>query len=248
MSDENSSGVDVKALVEQAVAEATKGLVNNRDQIKGEKMALKQELENLKAQWGDLNPDQVKAFMSRLENDEETRLIAEGKIDEVLDRRTKALQGDYSKKLEASHNIQQELEGKLTSSRSRIKQLLLDNEIRRNAAEIGILPTAIDDALYRAKDVFTISDDDAVIAKDPDGSVVLGKNGRDPLSPSEWIDGMKEKAPHWFAQNSGGGASGGASNGSSGFTITRDQARNPSIYRQAKERAAKAGQPLRITE
>jgi len=109
MSDENSSGVDVKALVEQAVAEATKGLVNNRDQIKGEKMALKQELENLKAQWGDLNPDQVKAFMSRLENDEETRLIAEGKIDEVLDRRTKALQGDYSKKLEASHNIQQEL-------------------------------------------------------------------------------------------------------------------------------------------
>lgn len=249
MSGENSGAdqTDVKKLVEQAVADATKGLINNRDQLKSEKLKLKEEYEALKAQWGDLDPNQVKAIMTRLENDEETKLIAEGKVDEVISRRTQAMQGDFQKRIDAADKIRDDLEGQVGSMQSKIKSLVLDSQIRRNAAELGILPSAVDDALYRAKDIFSIGENDSVVAKDRDGSVLLGKNGRDPLSPAEWIDSMKEKAPHWFAQNGGANASGGAGKASSGaFTLTREQARDPRKYRAAQEAAAKAGQSVQI--
>jgi len=41
---------------------------------------------------------------------------------------------------------------------------------------------------------------------------VLGKDGKTPFSPAEWIESMTEIAPHWFpASSSGGGASGSGS-------------------------------------
>lgn len=240
---------EIKSLIEKAVAEATNGLINNRDQLKDEKIKLQQKIDELNSQWDGLDPQQVKAVMSRMQNDEETRLIAEGKIDEVLSRRTEALKGDFQKRIEAADGIREQLESKLLSAESDIKRLVLDSEIRRSASDIGILPTAIDDALYRAKDIFSIGENNSVIAKDNDGSVKLGKDGKNPLSPAEWIESMKEQAPHWFQMNQGGGSNGGSGRGSiTGFTITREQARNPQTYREAKAQAEKAGQLLRITE
>lgn len=240
---------EIKSLIEKAVAEATKGLINNRDQLKDEKTKLQSKLDEMSSQWEGLDPKQVQSLMSRMQNDEETKLIAEGKIDEVLSRRTEALQGDYQKRIDAADQIRADLESKLSGMQGEVKKLVLDSTIRRSASDIGIIPTAIDDALYRAKDIFSIGENNSVVAKDADGSVKLGKDGKSPLNPAEWIESMKEQAPHWFMQNQGGGANGGSGKGgASSFSITRAQARNPQAYREAKAQAEQSGNVLRITE
>ena len=75
---------------------------------------------------------------------------------------------------------------------------------------------AVEDALFRARTLFTLDGDgNAVQVKD--GQVVIGKDSKTPYSPAEWLEGMKESAPHWFpAGGSGGGAPGGKGPGGSG--------------------------------
>lgn len=238
----------VKALIDDAVKNATNGLEANRNEVLGEKKKLQDQLTQLSKTWDGLDPEHVRKIMQRLENDEETRLIAEGKVDEVLARRTEALQKDFQKRLEAADNARTELEKTNGTLTDRIKNLVIDSMVRQAASEMNVVPSAIEDALFRAKTVFDLSDDDSLVARDSDGSVRLGKNGKDPLSPGEWLEAMKEKAPHWFPAPSGGGASGGGRGKGGSFTITRSQARDPQAYQSAKARAEQAGQSLQIVD
>ncbi len=99
---------------------------------------------------------------------------------------------------------------------------MLDNNIRAAAAKVGIHAHAIDDALLRGRAMFTLDDDgNAVQVKD--GTVVLSKDGKNNFAPSEWLESMREAAPHWFpASGSGGGAQQGRQQGSAGKkTVTR---------------------------
>ena len=82
------------------------------------------------------------------------------------------------------------------------------------ATKAGIHQHAIDDALLRARSMFRLNDDGQAVQFDQDGNVVIGKDGKTPFTPNEWLDGMKETAPHWFpAGNSGGGVGGNSNKG-----------------------------------
>ena len=53
------------------------------------------------------------------------------------------------------------------------------------------------------------------VALGDDGKPLLGKDARAPLTVTEWLEGMKDKAPHWWPAGSGGGAGNGGGGGSS---------------------------------
>jgi hypothetical protein len=236
----------IKSLIDKAVKEATSGLASNRDEILAEKKALQAKFEETSKTWEGLDPAAVRNIMSRLENDEEARLLAEGKTDAVIERRTERLKADHAKQLANLEKQIADLSTNYTGAVSTVKQLKVEGSLRQAAVELGLVPSAIEDALSRAMNVFKVGEDGKLLAEE-NGSTAYGKDGRTPLTPSEWLESMKEKAPHWFPAPVGGGAGGGNGRGGS-HTISRADARDVAKYRNAREAAAKAGVQLQIVE
>lgn len=239
----------VRELLDSAVSAAVGPLKANRDEILNESKTYKSKLSELEKTWGGYDPAQVKNLMDRMSNDEETKLIAEGKIDEVISKRTGALKGDYEARLEAATGKIGEYESGIKDRDSRIANLTVGGEISKAAAVLGVHPTAIGDAQIRAMQVFKLNDKFEPEPRDANGTLLLGKNGKDPLSVAEWLEGMRKDAPHWFPGSSGTGSTGGGGGGGgAAFTITRTDARDPTKYREAKAAAEKAGKTLTMVD
>lgn len=235
----------VKELIDAAVKEATSGLASNRDEILGEKKGLQAKLDDVTKLWDGLDPTVVRTFMTRLENDEEARLIADGKMDEVITMRTERLQADHATQMTALEEKLATAVGALSGAQVRVKSLTVDGQLRQAATELNLVASAIPDALARAMGVFSVQDDGSLLAEQ-DGKTIYGKDGKTPITPAEWLSDMKEKAPHWFPAPSGGGASGGTGREAGAFTISREDARDVPKYRAAKDAAEKAGATLQI--
>ena len=81
----------------------------------------------------------------------------------------------------------------------------------------GALPSALPDILGRAYQVFQVSDDGKLVAKDGD-AIIYGSDGTSPMTPIEWVTGkLRETAPYFFKNSNGGGATGGGTAGDARF-------------------------------
>jgi hypothetical protein len=177
-------------------------LQKERDAVKEAKRVAKE----IEERYVGIDPAKVREMMSKLDQDGEAALIAAGKIDEVIAKRTEKFKTETQRRID-------EAVANATAAAGRAKkfeQRVLDNHIRQAATKAGLHQHAIEDALFRARSMFSLSEDGDAIQLGTDGAPVLGKDGKTPFSPVEWLEGMKETAPHWFpASSSGGGAGGG---------------------------------------
>lgn len=199
-------GDDVQAKIDAAVAAAVTGLKSKNAELLG---TLKERNDALK-RFDGIDPDAVRSILKRFTDDEEAALIAKGQVDTVLTKRTERMKADFEKQLQAA-TAEREAAAKRAEA---YQQRVLDNELRAAAAKAGIHQHAIDDALFRGRAMFALDENGTAVALGDDGRPVLGKDGKTPFSPMEWLEGMKDKAPHWFpATASGGGASSGGGGG-----------------------------------
>jgi len=238
--------------VNAAVEQATSGLEENRNAVLDEKKKIQGELNDLKKQLDGLDLNQVKVIMQRMANDEETKLIAEGKIDEVVQRRVDAYQRDAEAKIKSLETKLEETEGRLNGATGQISDYLLKDGVRSAASKVGLQDAAVEDAIFRAKNIFKV-EDGKLVARDEKGNPLFGKDGKSPRTMDEWLDGMKETAPHWFAKSqgagNGGNTPGGNTPGADGrFTLTREQAKDRNVWNQAKAEAAKAGATVTVVD
>lgn len=201
-------------------------LQKEREAIKVEKAARKAEREELLRTYEGIDPVKTRALLAKFDGEDEAALIAAGKIDEVINRRmekhTKAQQKLIDEAAERENGALEVVDT--------FMERVLDNHIRAAAAKAGLHASAIDDALLRARSIFSLDDDGEAVQFDDDEEVVLGKDGKTPFSPDEWLEGMKETAPHWFPAGATGGGAGGDGKGKgSGKTVTRAvfEAMNP---------------------
>jgi hypothetical protein len=56
--------------------------------------------------------------------------------------------------------------------------------------------------------MFTLDENGNAVQLDGDSQVVIGKDGKTPFNPAEWLDSMRESAPHWFPAGASGSGSG----------------------------------------
>lgn len=177
-----------------------KALNTERDERKKAAKALQELTDKFK----DFDPDKFKELQHNAEIAEEKRLIAEGKADEVAKARVARLEAETQKKIDEAGKREKAAVERSAKFAGRV----LDNEIRAAVAKAGVHERAIDDALLRARGVFVLDEGGLrAVQLGEDGLPVLGKDGKTPFSPTEWMEGMKEAAPHWFpASSSGGGA------------------------------------------
>lgn len=196
----------IQAQIDAAVA----GLKAKNSEVIGENKKLKEQL----AQFEGIDPNAVRNILKRFADDEEAKLIADGKIDDVLNKRTERMKADFDKKLSEALSKAEQAEKRAQAFQGRV----LDDAIRAAAAKAGIHQHAIDDALLRGRAMFTLDEDGQAVQLGEDGRPVLGKDGKSPFTPAEWLEGMKEKAPHWFPATASGG---GASNAGGGGGVSK---------------------------
>lgn len=210
----------------------TTGLKNalkaERDAAKEAKRIAKE----MEERYAGIDPAKVREMMSKLDQDGEAALIAAGKIDEVIAKRTQKFQTESQRRIDEAIATAKAADGRA----KKFEQRVLDNHIRQAATKAGLHQHAIEDALFRARSMFSLSEDGDAIQLGSDGAPVLGKDGKTPFNPGEWLESMKETAPHWFpAGNSGGGGSGNKGSGGNG----KDLSHLPPAARMAAARAAK---------
>ncbi len=176
------------------------------DEFRSNNVALKNQLEELAKKYEGIDPEAVKTLLAEKARLEEQKLVKDGEVEKLVEKRTKAILADMEKRLQGAEQQASTLSGQL-----------LEREIDRNiveaATKLGLRASAIPDIKFRARSVFKISGG-AVAAVEADGKTpVFGRDGVTPLTFDEWVSRQVVEAPHLFESNAGGGA---VSNGSGG--------------------------------
>lgn len=161
----------------------------------------------LEEKYTGIDPVKVKDMLAKLDQDGEQALIAAGKIDEVIQKRSEKLRADMQRQIDEAH-------GKAKSAEERVSkysQRVLDDRIRDAVmGKVHVHAIKSGDVLRAARELFVLDESGNAVQLDEDGKQVLGKDGKTPFSPAEWIESMTEVAPHWFPSDSSGGGAGGS--------------------------------------
>lgn len=199
-------------LFKQQLETETSGLKKNKQEILEEKKALAAKLAELESKVEGVDLDSVKDILKRIESDEEARLIKDGEIDKVVEKRVERAILEARKDVEALQKQLEEATDTAKAKDDKIHRLVVESELRRVAGKLGVADTAIDDFVARGTATFTaheIDGKDLAVQLDEDGSPVRGKDGKTPLMPEEWGTALRETAPHLWPASQGGGAAGG---------------------------------------
>lgn len=208
----NLTQADVDAAVEAAVSkteESMAGLKSKNEELLGTVKDLKT---STKA-WDGLDPEHVRGMLDKIENDEELKLIAEGKHSEAWEKRQEKLQAKHQSELEGVVGQRDHLTTENESLQAQVRDLIIDQQVITSFAQEKGLESAIPDVVLRAKTAFNIEDGQP-IARDANGEIIRGADGA--ITVPEWVANLKKAAPHLFPGSQGAGAGAGSGSGGGG--------------------------------
>jgi uncharacterized protein YkwD len=190
--------VTLKYVLDTPVDEhpAVTGLKNALTATRAERDEAKDKLKNFEG----LDPEKYRTMLTTEQRVVEGQLIAAGKVEELVELRTKALRESMAGETNREREQRISLEAQLN-------RLVIDNSVQSAAAKHGVADGALDDVLNRARSTFKTKDGVAV-AYDGE-NVVYGKTGTAPLTIDEWMEGLAVKAKHLFKPSEGVKAPGG---------------------------------------
>ena len=182
--------------IDQSIA----GLKTKNEELLSEKKRIQKSLKD----WDGIDPTAAKEAVEFLKNNADAQLIKDGKIEELLEKRTSDIRTKYEGELET---LVTQIGG-LTESSSKYKKLfeskLLDDALAQAATGAKVLPSAVNDILLNGKSIFSIGEDGAVEARGKDGKILKTKDER-VLNTVNWIEERKQTHPHWWGSSEGSG-------------------------------------------
>lgn len=185
---------------QEALDKEVGGLKTKRDELLDAQRKMKDQLK----QYEGIDPERARKLEQQLAENEEARLIADGKLDEVLNQRTERMREEYDRKLQDASQTAEQSKAFADKFRGRVMR----DEIRTAASEVGLIDSAVEDAVFRAGGLFEVNDEGNVVPREDAG---LDESGK-PLTPQAWLASMREKAPHWFPVPEGSQSHGGGGN------------------------------------
>lgn len=184
--------------------EDPKGLKSALQSERDAAKTAQRELQRLQKQFEGFDPETVKKVFAQLDQDEEAKLIAEGKVNEVIQKRTEKMREEHARLLNAETTRANNAE----AYANKFKQSVVQGQIVQAAVELEALPEATGDIAFLAQSKFTLDEDGKAVAVDENGDVIIGKDGKTPLSPKEWVESLREQKPYYWPKASGTGAPG----------------------------------------
>ena len=192
------------------------GVKTKLDEFRSNNVKLMKDMENLTSKFEGIDVDAYQDMLSKQEAMKTKKLIDAGKIDELLDEKTKQMREVHNKELEKTTQVNQSLQDQLA-------KLVIDNAVRDSAMKAGVVETGMDDILLRSKSIFSLKDGKAV-PTDAQGNTIFGHGTSEPMSVNEWVNAQMDVAPHLFKSSSGSGSSHGTRpNGTSSQNLTAMQ-------------------------
>ena len=173
--------------------------------------ALRKEKNDHKAtkdKYSKLNGKDIDQLLERDSEYEELKLRAESK--DLDEEKLEQMVGIRVKqKMAPLERENTELKSKLATSEGEVNTLrgektsnTIKSHIRKAASKLKVTDTALEDIEILGERLFEIDDTGRVVAKDNVG-VTPG------IDVEMWLGDQREKRPHWFPGNVGGGAGGG---------------------------------------
>lgn len=215
--------------------EQTSGLKSKNSELLDEKKQLQKKTK----EYEDFDFDKAKEAMDFLENNKDAQLIKDGKVEELLQKKTSQLQSDHEAKIGELNSILEETSTKAIYYENAFKTKMIDDGLREAAVAAKIRPEAIPDVLLHGRSVFSLADDGSLESRDGEGK--LRKTIDDKvLTTTNWIEGLKKSAPHYWPPTVGAGASGGQMDSSDLTQAMNDAAKRGDMKTYRKLRAKKS--------
>lgn len=200
---------EVQAAVQAKIDEATNGLASKNAELLGKINDNKAKFDEMNAklkQFDGVDMEQVSKMQKLFNESEEAKMIADGRLDEVIANKTSKVVNDANSRAEQLAKENEELSKGNASLKNQYDQVVIANKVSIAAQQAGVLPEALEDVMTRAMRTFKVTDNGGIEARDPDGNLLVGKKG-EPLSANEWATKLKEIAPHYFPSSTSGGHS-----------------------------------------
>lgn len=218
-------------------------LANKNTEFLNETRNLKEKVKK----WDGLDPENVRSLLNRFDQDEELKLISEGKHEEVIKKRTERIGAEYKSQITAKDEELTGLRAENEGYRSQVQKLVIDGASVTAFIKEGGRESAVEDIQLRASRAFKVEKGEAIM-RDANNDIVAGKNG--PLTIAEWVEGLRETAPHLFAESNGAGAGGNRSkSGKTGIDAKIEAARKAGDVkelRRLREEKAKGQSQARL--
>ncbi len=186
------------------------------DEFRTNNTALLQERDALKAQieqFKDIDPVKAREAIAKLAELGRKKMLDAGEYELAIEDARKAMLADKEQAIAA---MQQQLDAEKSSTQKlneQIFMLTVEQGIRDAWAkpELGLVPTAVRDALDAARLTFRMKDGKPVPYAQ-NGNIMYGGKG-EPMTFQEWIEAEIPQRPHWQNKSTGAGGAGNPAGG-----------------------------------
>jgi hypothetical protein len=182
---------------------------------------------DLRIKFEGIDPDEHRKLQERVKGLDESDIYDKQGIEVLIAKRTDSMRQDHERQVGTLKRENDQLKATAADLDRRWRQDRIKTALLDAVTKHGVYEKAVDDAVQRGLGVFTDLDEKGnVIARNGDDTV-YGKDGVNPLSPSEWITTLKAsgQAPHLWPASSGGGAP--AQHGGNGAGVDWQSITNP---------------------
>lgn len=171
-----------------------------------------EQLAAIQARFKDFDPERLEAglkALQQIEDEDERKLIQNGKIDTVLERRTAKMREGYERELAALKKANASALEELTGLRTTVNEGRLDEALTGaiGSRKLKPLGTALPDIRARARGTFRFDEKGNIVARTGKGEAVFNKKG-EALTLEDFVTELVDEAPHLFEAAGGGGGGG----------------------------------------
>lgn len=211
-SEDKAPAIDINSdSFKSAVAAAASSLVaTETDGLKNKNSDLIERLQKAKdtaKQFEGMDIEKIRTMTKIFEQSEEAQMIADGKFDEVMQKRTDKVTSGFNDQVqELTLELERSLE-KETSYKTRLDQNSIRDELTKAALKAGVRKDAIEDIVRRGFDTFSISDSEEVEARDRNGELAL-TDDKLILNPERFVESLKSTNSYYWSESESGGTSG----------------------------------------
>ena len=208
---------EVEAQLAAKVAEEVAGLKKKNNELIAAEKKLKEQLSKFDS---GVDAEKINQLQAEIRASEEKRLLAEGKVEEVAKMRVEAAKKDADAALAARDVKIAEYQEAHKVKDERLAKLMIDGQIREAYITLDFEPTALDDVIRSGREMFRMNEKGEAEPRDATGNLIFGKDGKTPLSATEWLETQAEKKPYLRRASVGGGA-GSNRNGNKGYDAAK---------------------------
>ena len=194
---------EIQALLQAEIDKTVAGLKKKNSELIEKEKKFKEQL----SQFDGVDIEKVKNLQKQMQENEEMRLLAEGKTEEVVARRVEAMKRDYDAQIAAREAKMSEYEVTLKKKEEKLAELVIDGQLREAYVALDFDPDALDFVLMQGRQVFMMDENGRAVPRDEHGNLIFGKDGKTPISAREYLEGLADKKKFLRKPSKGAGAS-----------------------------------------